>query len=177
MPRMSKKRRLEWSFFLRQVKVGNTTCDRITYNDLCRGCTHKMCIRDRIGAYDITADELLAGTDTAKTESKTAQAQMLILELLANGKRMPSAEPVSYTHLFNDFIRDVCAGPPGADPHAVLCIGVCKIFRKAGGISFSGCGKTSGCRKAAEQQGQHGDGCDKSFCVFHSCFSLSLDQI
>ena len=35
MPRMSKKRRLEWSFFLRQVKVGNTTCDRITYNDLC----------------------------------------------------------------------------------------------------------------------------------------------
>ena len=39
-----------------------------------------------------TADELLAGTDTAKTESKTAQAQMLILELLANGKRMPSAE-------------------------------------------------------------------------------------
>lgn len=42
--------------------------------------------------YDITADELLAGTDTAKTESKTAQAQMLILELLADGKRMPSAE-------------------------------------------------------------------------------------
>ena len=38
--------------------------------------------------YDITADELLAGTDTAKTESKTAQAQMLILELLADGKRM-----------------------------------------------------------------------------------------
>ena len=43
-----------------------------------------------IGAYDITADELLAGTDTAKTESKTAQAQMLILE------------PVSYTHLIVD---------------------------------------------------------------------------
>ena len=40
MPRMSKKRRLEWSFFLRQMKVGNTTGDRITYNDLCRGCTH-----------------------------------------------------------------------------------------------------------------------------------------
>ena len=37
-------------------------------------------------------DELHAGTDTAKTESKTAQAQMLILELLADGKRMPSAE-------------------------------------------------------------------------------------
>ena len=46
----------------------------------------------QLGAYDITADELLAGTDTAKTESKTAQAQMLILELLADGKRMPSAE-------------------------------------------------------------------------------------
>ena len=45
-----------------------------------------------IGAYGITADELLAGIDTAKTESKTAQAQMLILELLADGKRMPSAE-------------------------------------------------------------------------------------
>lgn len=45
-----------------------------------------------IGAYGLTADELLAGTDTAKTESKTAQAQMLILELLADGKRMPSAE-------------------------------------------------------------------------------------
>ena len=38
------------------------------------------------------ADELLAGTDTAKTESKTAQAEALILELLADGKRMPSAE-------------------------------------------------------------------------------------
>ena len=45
-----------------------------------------------IGAYDITADELPAGTDTAKTESKTAQAEMLILELLANGKKMPSVE-------------------------------------------------------------------------------------
>ena len=45
-----------------------------------------------IGAYDITADELLAGTDTGKTESKTAQAEALILELLANGKKMPSAE-------------------------------------------------------------------------------------
>ena len=29
---------------------------------------------------------------SGKTESKTAQAQMLILELLADGKRMPSAE-------------------------------------------------------------------------------------
>jgi hypothetical protein len=32
MPRMSKKRRLEWSFFLNDR-------NRITYNDLCRGCT------------------------------------------------------------------------------------------------------------------------------------------
>ena len=45
-----------------------------------------------IGAYDITADELLARTDTAKTESKTAQAEALILELLADGRKMPSAE-------------------------------------------------------------------------------------
>ena len=45
-----------------------------------------------IGAYDVTADELLAGTDTTKAESKTAQAETLILELLADGKRMPSAE-------------------------------------------------------------------------------------
>ncbi len=34
MPRMSKKRRLEWSF------SSATHRDRITYNDLCRGCTH-----------------------------------------------------------------------------------------------------------------------------------------
>ena len=33
MPRMSKKRRLEWNFFLNHR-------NRITYNDLCRGCTH-----------------------------------------------------------------------------------------------------------------------------------------
>ena len=52
----------------------------------------RSCGFEWIGAYDITADELLAGTDTAKTESKTAQAQMLILELLADEKRMPSAE-------------------------------------------------------------------------------------
>ena len=33
MPRMSKKRRLEWAFFLNER-------NRITYNTLCRGCTH-----------------------------------------------------------------------------------------------------------------------------------------
>ena len=40
MPRMNKKRRPQGSFYQRKGKVGNTTCDRITYNDLCRGCTH-----------------------------------------------------------------------------------------------------------------------------------------
>lgn len=33
MPRMSKKRRLEWAFFLNER-------NRITFNALCRGCTH-----------------------------------------------------------------------------------------------------------------------------------------
>ena len=45
-----------------------------------------------IGTYDVTADELLAGTDTTKAENKTAQAETLILELLADGRRIPSAE-------------------------------------------------------------------------------------
>lgn len=45
-----------------------------------------------IGAYDITADELLAGADATKNESKIEQAQKLLLELLADGKRMPSTE-------------------------------------------------------------------------------------
>ena len=33
MPRMSKKRRLEWSFFLNDR-------NRVTYNELCRRCRH-----------------------------------------------------------------------------------------------------------------------------------------
>ena len=33
MPRMSKQRRLEWSFFLDHR-------NRISYNPLCRGCIH-----------------------------------------------------------------------------------------------------------------------------------------
>ena len=33
MPRMSKQRRLEWSFFLDHR-------NRISYNPLCRGCVH-----------------------------------------------------------------------------------------------------------------------------------------
>ena len=35
MARMSKKRRLEWSFFLNDRS-------RITYNELCRKCQHKF---------------------------------------------------------------------------------------------------------------------------------------
>ncbi len=34
MPRMSKKRKLEWSFFLNDH-------NRITYNPLCRKCVHE----------------------------------------------------------------------------------------------------------------------------------------
>ena len=82
---------------------------------------YKMCIRDRIGAYDITADELLAGTDTAKTESKTAQAQMIILELLADGKRMPSADV--YKKQESDFLLDVPDnGIGGFDPAVELSL-------------------------------------------------------
>jgi len=33
MPRMSKKRKLEWAFYLNHR-------NRITYNDLCRKCVH-----------------------------------------------------------------------------------------------------------------------------------------
>ena len=33
MPRMSKKRKMEWSFFL-------SDRNRITYNELCRRCSH-----------------------------------------------------------------------------------------------------------------------------------------
>ena len=62
------------------------------FSPICPPLYLPLFLNDAVGAYDITADELLAGTDTAKTESKTAQAQMLILELLADGKRMPSAE-------------------------------------------------------------------------------------
>ena len=47
---------------------------------------------DKLGDEKTALFFLISDTDTTKTESKTAQAQMLILELLANGKRMPSAE-------------------------------------------------------------------------------------
>ena len=39
---------------------------------------------------DITADELLPGQTPPRLESKTAQAQMLILNCWQMGKRMPS---------------------------------------------------------------------------------------
>lgn len=45
-----------------------------------------------LGEYDITADEMLSGTDTAKTESKTAKAELMILELLSEGKKMASSD-------------------------------------------------------------------------------------
>ncbi len=41
MPRMSKKRKQEWEFFLRQTQVGAMTRNRINYNDLCRKCVHE----------------------------------------------------------------------------------------------------------------------------------------
>ena len=67
---------------------------RQTWAELCNAKFAEKGLDVRIDhrSYDITADELLAGADNTKTESKTAQAQMLILELLADGKRMPSAE-------------------------------------------------------------------------------------
>ncbi len=61
MPRMSNKRRLESYFFLRQVKVGNTTCDRITYNDLCRSCTHSCKQSFRAVSYSAPATTPNAG--------------------------------------------------------------------------------------------------------------------
>lgn len=45
-----------------------------------------------LGEYDITADEMLSGTDSAKTESKTAKAELMILELLSEGKKMASSD-------------------------------------------------------------------------------------
>ena len=41
MPRMSKKRKQEWAFFLRQTQVCAMTHNRITYNELCRKCVHE----------------------------------------------------------------------------------------------------------------------------------------
>ena len=46
-----------------------------------------------IGEYDITADELLSGTG-GNTETKTEQAERLILDLLADGKEMASEDIV-----------------------------------------------------------------------------------
>ena len=61
--------------------------------------TAKSAAREPTAAQDAGASGTGEGlslihiwADNTKTESKTAQAQMLILELLADGKRMPSAE-------------------------------------------------------------------------------------
>ena len=72
MPRMSKKRRLEWSFFLNHR-------NRITYNDLCRGCTHgcKQSFRAiKHGASDyiskpVQPDELLKKINEALDRKST----------------------------------------------------------------------------------------------------------
>lgn len=46
-----------------------------------------------IGEYDITADELLSGAG-GNTETKTEQAERLILDLLADGKELASEDIV-----------------------------------------------------------------------------------
>ncbi len=46
-----------------------------------------------IGEYDITADELLSGAG-GNTATKTEQAEKLILDLLADGKKLASEEIV-----------------------------------------------------------------------------------
>lgn len=46
-----------------------------------------------IGEYDITADELLSGAG-GNTATKTEQAERLILDLLADGKEIPSEDIV-----------------------------------------------------------------------------------
>lgn len=44
-----------------------------------------------IGEYEVTADDLLSGTET-KRENKTDAAKALIRRLLANGKQLPCSE-------------------------------------------------------------------------------------
>ena len=45
-----------------------------------------------IGAYDITAEDLLSGGEGSKTELKQEQAVKLIYEMLAGGKEISIAE-------------------------------------------------------------------------------------
>ena len=55
MPRMSKQRRLEWSFFLDRR-------NRISYNPLCRGCIHGC--KPLIVTTNLSLDELQHPQDT-----------------------------------------------------------------------------------------------------------------
>ena len=55
MPRMSKQRRLEWSFFLDHR-------NRISYNPLCRGCVHGG--KPLIATTNLSLDELQHPQDT-----------------------------------------------------------------------------------------------------------------
>ena len=57
MPRMSNKRRFEWSFFLNHR-------NRITYNDLCRGCT-RDCKQSFRAIIILCPPVLLQETETA----------------------------------------------------------------------------------------------------------------
>ena len=82
MPRMSKKRRLEWSFFLRQVKVGNTTCDRITYNDLCRGCTHSC--KQSFGRLSYSAPATTPNAGKRRTGTMADNRKYYYLKLKEN---------------------------------------------------------------------------------------------
>ncbi len=47
-----------------------------------------------IGEYDITADELLAGVEKRRSESKEEQAERMLYDLLADGKRVSNSEIV-----------------------------------------------------------------------------------
>ena len=55
MSRMSKQRRLEWSFFLDRR-------NRISYNPLCRGCVHSC--KPLIVTTNLSLDELQHPQDT-----------------------------------------------------------------------------------------------------------------
>ena len=62
MPRMSKQRRLEWSFFLDRR-------NRISYNPLCHGCIHGG--KPLIVTTNLSLDELQHPQDTSHALSMT----------------------------------------------------------------------------------------------------------
>ena len=63
MPRMSKKRRLEWAFFLNER-------NRITFNALCRGCTHdcKQSFMIALGKYILVQNPPMQPLDTKQLD-------------------------------------------------------------------------------------------------------------